>query len=630
MQARQASLLLVVAVAAAYSNSLNGPFVFDDVHSITQNPTIRRLASAAIWSPPPGLTVTGRPLVNASLALNYAIGGEAVRSYHVLNLVIHALAVLAFFGVIRRTLAQPRLRRHFVDDGTATRVAFGAALLWALHPLQTESVTYIIQRAESLMGLCYLLTLYCFVRSLDSKRPLPWQAAAVVACAAGMASKEVMVTAPLVTLLYDRVFVGGSIRETWRRRRALHLSLAATWVVLGFLIVQSGDRAGTAGFSAGITSWEYALTQCQAVARYLGLAVWPNPLIFDYGEYSPPDVIKLLPFAALIVALGSAAFAIARRAPAAGFAIGVFALVLAPTSTLLPIYTEPIAEHRMYLPLAALCALAAAALHGMAPRRSVGTITVLAAGCGLVTFQRNDDYHTARSLWQATVQAAPQNPRAHGSLARAMVAAGEPKSAENHFTAALALRPKYLDARYGLADLLLDQGRLTEAAEHYHAILQNRPGDFIAHHALGNISFQNRDLAAAATHFEHALRANPDSAPAHNNLGCVFFEMGTLPAARMHEEAALRLKPDYSEAHYNLGNTLARQNDLHAARKHYERALALVPDYAEAHANLGAILQNLGERSAAIEHHRAALQLRPDFEFARKNLELLLASPNRR
>jgi tetratricopeptide (TPR) repeat protein len=623
-----AAALLVVAILVAYANSFSGPFVFDDLHSITLNPTIRRLASADIWSPPADVTVSGRPLLNASLAFNHAIGGEAVRGYHVVNLTIHVLAALTLFGVMRRTFGGPRLRAQFGVDRDVTWAAFAVALLWALHPLATESVTYVIQRAESLMALCYLLTLYCFVAAAEAPRSRRWQVAGAAACAAGMATKETMVTAPLVVLLYDRVFVGGAWHEIWRRRRAFYWALAATWLLLAFLIAQTGGRAGTAGFSAGATPLEYALTQSRAIVRYLGLAVWPHPLVLDYGEFTTPHVAALLPFAALILVLAGAAFALARRAPAAGFALGAFALVLAPTSTFFPIYTEPVAEHRMYLPLAALCALAIAGLHRMIPRRMTA-IALLAAACGLLTWQRNDVYRSERTLWQEAVRAAPGNPRARASLARALAASGDTKAAEAQFFAALALRPDHVDARRGLADLLTDQNRPTEAAQQWRVLLQSHPDDFIAHNALGNILFQQGDLPAAAKHFESAVRAQPDSAPAHNNLGCVYYEMGNLSAARTHEETALRLKPDYAEAYYNLGNTLARQNDLRAARAHYERALALQPDYAEAHANLGAVLQNLGERSAAIEHHRAALRLRPDFEFARKNLELLLGSPER-
>ena len=185
------------------------------------------------------------------------------------NLAIHYLAGLALFGIVRRTLARRK-------DPAAALIAFSAALVWALHPLQTESVTYIIQRAESLMGLFYLVTLYCFIRGAEADgRQRPWFALCVAACLLGMATKEVMVSAPLIVLLYDRTFVAGSFREAWRRRWGLHAALAATWLPLAGLVAGAGwDRSGTSGFNSDVTPWAYWLTQFEAVTRYLWLSVW--------------------------------------------------------------------------------------------------------------------------------------------------------------------------------------------------------------------------------------------------------------------------------------------------------------------------------------------------------------------
>src|ERR1022692_1539631 len=202
-------LMVVAAGLLAYHNSFTGPFIFDDFYSIEDNPTIHHLWP--IWQTlsPPRIgapTVEGRPLVNLSLAINYALGGYRLWGYHALNLTIHILAALTLFGIVRRTLLQPRLQERF--GAAADGLALAVAVLWMVHPLQTESVTYIIQRAESLMGLFYLLTLYCFLRAAGAGGPgrFWWLAASVFACLLGMATKEVMVSAPLVVLLYDRTF----------------------------------------------------------------------------------------------------------------------------------------------------------------------------------------------------------------------------------------------------------------------------------------------------------------------------------------------------------------------------------------------------------------------------------------
>jgi hypothetical protein len=268
--------ILAAGAIAVYSRTFSFPLLFDDKPAIVDNPTIRHW-STAFWAPY-DTGAAGRPIVNLSLAINYAISGESVWSYHALNLAIHILAGLLLFGIVRRTLA---LRA----DPASSLIGFSTALLWTLHPLQTESVTFIIQRTEALMGLFYLLTLYCFIRGseADTHFQRRWFALSVATCLLGMATKEVMVSAPLLVLLYDRTFVGGSFRSAWQRRRALYFGLACTWVLLAALMVSSHKRGGTVGFGLGVTPWDYVVTQCRAIVVYLKLSVWPYPLVVDYG-----------------------------------------------------------------------------------------------------------------------------------------------------------------------------------------------------------------------------------------------------------------------------------------------------------------------------------------------------------
>ena len=290
-------LVLVVVGLAVYHNSFAGPFIFDDICSIPNNPHIRRLWPPwQAFSPPAHCTIEGRPLANFSLAVNYALGGLDVRGYHAFNLAVHVLAALVLCGVVHRTLTGPRLQ--YADSSTTRWLALAAALVWMVHPLQTESVTYVVQRTESLMGLFYLLTLYCVIRGHGSVHRRGWYAAAVVASAMGMACKEVMITAPLVVLLYDRTFFSTSFREALRDRYRLYGGLASTWLVLA--AAQKATSHPTAGFGLGhLTPWGYAMTQPGVILHYLRLALWPSPLVIDY--YGWPIVRGITP-AALVVA----------------------------------------------------------------------------------------------------------------------------------------------------------------------------------------------------------------------------------------------------------------------------------------------------------------------------------------
>jgi len=314
--------LLAVAVVAAWAGSLAGPFVFDDLPSILENESIRRLRPlGAVLFPDQagGLTTSGRPLLNLSFALNYAVGGTAVGGYHAVNLAIHVAATLLLFGFVRRTLESAPLRARF---GTrAAGLAAAVAALWGLHPLQTESVTYIVQRAESLAGMFLLLALYAFARGTGGgPRAGRWFGVALAAAVLGTATKEIVAAAPLLALGWDRAFVSGGWRAAWRRHGRVHLALASTWLLLAALVVATGARGGTAGFGAGVSPWAYALTQCRALTMYLGLAAWPYPLVFDYGLDVERHLGAVLPRALVVCALLAGAGWAAVRRPALGAA----------------------------------------------------------------------------------------------------------------------------------------------------------------------------------------------------------------------------------------------------------------------------------------------------------------------
>ena len=228
--------LISLAAAACYSNSFAGAFVFDDHHFIETNPYIRSLC-------PPGQALFGvnnisRPLVGYSLAVNYWLSGLSPWSYHALNLLIHIVAALALFGLVRRTLQSPRLAERYAT--LAGPLALVIALIWAVHPLQTQAVTYVIQRCESLMGMCYLLTVYGAVRSFTASKPARWVVAAAVACVAGMLSKQIMVTAPLMVLLFDYLFFSSSAVAALRRNWQLYAALAAGWLGLLATMLAAG------------------------------------------------------------------------------------------------------------------------------------------------------------------------------------------------------------------------------------------------------------------------------------------------------------------------------------------------------------------------------------------------------
>lgn len=582
--------LLILAVVLAYANSFAVPFVFDDQLAVVENPTLHSLATA--FSPPhgAGATVEGRPLFNATLALNYAASGLGVWSYHAVNLAIHLLAALTLFGLLRRVLPK-------IDSRLDDPIALAVVLLWAVHPLQTESVTYIAQRTESLMGLLFLATLYLFLRGTEAETKAEtapqtashrhhWFAAAFITCLLGMATKEVMVAAPVLVLLFDRTFVSGSWREAWRRHRGFHLALAATWLLLAALVLGAGNRGGTIGASAGVAWWQYALTQSRAVLHYLRLALWPAPLVFDYG----PDFVtagEAMPFLLLdVVLLGATLWALVRK-PAAGFLGAWFFVILAPTSSVVGGTRQMLAEHRMYLSLAAVAIAVVLLVHRFAGRRGVMAFASLAT-CALAfaTSQRNHDYRSELALWADTVAKRPDNPFARYNYGKGLAEAGQYEAAVAQDTAAIRLRPGLVGAQVNLANALGHLGRTAEAIPHYEAALQLKPDYARAHFNLGNALLQLDRKPEAAEHFRAAVRLDPQDAEARDNLGGVLLDLGDLPAAEKEFQEVLRLNPGLAETHCNLGTVYLLQGKPAAAIFEYELALKLNPQLAPARAGL--------------------------------------------
>jgi protein O-mannosyl-transferase len=628
-----AAVCLVLAALAAYARSFSGPFVYDDLTSIPDNLSLRHLwpLSGPLSPPHGGFTVDGRPILNLSFALNYAWGGASVAGYHAVNLLIHVLAGLTLFGLARRTLVRPVLAGRF--GGDSLPIAFTLAALWTLHPLQTESVDYVVQRAESLMGLFYLLTLYAFVRGTEraaaGASPLPWYGAACGACLLGMGTKEVMVTAPVLVLCYDRAFVAGTFREAWRRRSGIHLALMATWIPLAFLVAGTGgDRGGTSGFDVGVAWWAYDLTQFQAVVRYLALSIWPRPLIFEYGFFWARTPGEILPYAAIVVPLGAASLWALVRRPALGFLGFWFFGILAPTS-LVPGPLQMIAEHRMYLPLAAVLALVAAGTHRLAGRRGLAALLAVAVGFGCLTARRQRDYRSELALWGDAVAKRPASLTARESFGAALAAAGRQAEAVAEFRTVLRAQPKDAQTQTDLGDVLAEMGRMDEAMPHLDEALRLKPNYAEAHVNLGAALDQLGRTQEAIAQYQEALRLKPGLGDAHNDLSDAWRRLGRTAEAIREAETAVALKPDFANARYNLANALAEAGRLPEARAQFAAGERIKPPSADALHGWGNALVHAGEVAEALAVYLNAIGLKPGDPVLRYDYGTALAASSR-
>ncbi|MBI1914036.1 MAG: tetratricopeptide repeat protein [Planctomycetes bacterium] len=558
---RKAMPLIVLVGLLAYANSFDKAFVFDDSFWIQNNLDIASPFRYLRQAP-------ARWVVWLSLALNYWAGGLKVGGYHLVNWGIHVCAALALFGIVRRTLLLECWQGRF--ERSAPWLALAVALLWVAHPLNTQSVTYVVQRCESLMGLFYLLTLYCVVRGAGSPAGGWWYGLAVVCCALGMGCKEVMFSAPLVVLLYDRVFLASSFRELLRKRWGLHVGLAATWGLLAveMMMPSTLPGAGNAGFDyQGIPPLQYAMTQAGVILYYVRLAAWPNSLCLDYQDW--PVVTRLqdclIPGLLVLFLLGGTAWALYRQ-PWLGFLGAWFFLILAPTSSIMPI-ADVAFEHRMYLPLVALVVLAVLAgdwaLRRFVPdgagRRglAVGCVVLPVAVLATLTLGRNDDYRSVVSIWTDAVAKRPSLGRGHGALATVHLKLGHFEEAVPHFEEAVRLLPADGLFRTAQAVNWLKTGQLDRAVAALERVTREGPGYASGHDALGLALLLQGKGNRAVECFRRAVEIAPRSAAFRYRLATALFRQGHRKEAETEYEEGLRLDPTFPERTARLAWRLA-------------------------------------------------------------------------
>jgi Tfp pilus assembly protein PilF len=589
-------LLIAVTIAVAFSNCYAVPFVLDDTCSIVDNLSIRRWWVLDEVLRPPGSAVTtvGRPILNLSLALNYACGGvRYLWAWHATNVVIHLLVACTLFGIVRRTLRLPGISDALRSQ--ADPLALGITLLWAIHPLQVESVTYLVQRAESLVGLFYLLTLYCVLRGSESQRAWGWNATAIVCCAVGMGTKEVMVSAPVVVWLYDATFLAGTFAGALRQRWKLYAGLAGTWSVMALCVAMSIGRGHSAGFGFGMTPWEYSRTQFVNIVEYLQVSLWPSPLILDYGTDTVNEMSLWLPAGIFVGALFLGTLAALRMCRWVGFlGIWMFA-ILSPTSSFVPVFGQTGAQHRMYLPLAAVIALLVIAgrlatvgafrrLRGGPPQWMIGLSRGLVPAMVVLlvigTLWRNETYRTTQSIWLDTVQKRPASWRAWTNLGRAHLDAGDLRRAEQALVHSLELAPR----------------------------------NSVAHNKLGEVYHLTQRNQAAYQAFSNAIECEPNMALAYNNRGLVLKDLQEYTAAYADFNRAISLQPRQSEPYNNRGALSAQLENFDSALADLTRSLELAPQPPPFYTyfNRAGILERLGQPQAALADYTRALQLAPN------------------
>lgn len=642
-EALVAALVIPLATLLVYSNAFDASFHFDDIHSIVENRALRDLRT--MW-PPSG----NRWLGYLSFALNHRLGGRGVLGYHLANLFIHVCNGLLVFWLTAVTLRTPALRDAQTGPLLRRYLPLAAGLLFAVHPLATQAVTYIVQRFASLATLFYLLGIVLYAKarlSLEANRRWTRRAAllygfSVAAAAAAMETKEISFTLPFAAAGYDLLFF-----PSGRKRLVLLAPLAATGLLvpLGLAHATAQSLADVLGEASHLTAETqaiprsvYLLTQSRVVVTYLRLLVLPVGQNFDYDfrlSNSLADPSVLLALAVLLTTAATAVFLLVRARKtnrAAGalvfFGIAWIFVTLSVESSVIPI-SDVIFEHRVYLPSAGaaialgtalLLAIERLRLRAMAPVQVATALLIAAGPLGAATYARNFVWKDELTLWSDVVAKSPEKARPHCSLGVALGRKGRVDDAMREFLETIRIDPGYMEAHLNLGVAYVEKGRIDDAIREYQEAIRLDPGSAEAHHKLGAAYGLSGKVGAAIQEFREAIRIDPWYADAHLDLGAAYGKQGKVDDAIRELREAIRIEPANALAHADLASALVARGLHDEAIRECREALLLDPGSALAHNNLGIAYEWKGNADGAIREYGEAIRLAPGFSEAHRNL----------
>ncbi|MCL5023596.1 MAG: tetratricopeptide repeat protein [Nitrospirae bacterium] len=641
------ALLLIIATGLiAYANTFSVPFQFDDFNNISENPVIHNLAN--FLKDTSGFNHNPRRyLGHLSFALNYHFGGLAVTGYHIVNLAIHLLNAMLVYFLVMLTFRTPFFGRETLgvkreESGNQNQesqngsrftiydprfVALFSALLFVAHPVQTQAVTYIVQRLTSLATLFYLLSLVLYVKGRLSSRQAGRLASyflSLVSAVLAMMTKEIAFTLPIMILLYEFLFFGASLKKKLLFLIPVLVTLAI--IPLSMVHVDKplgqvlSDLSEKTRVQTAISRGDYLMTEMRVIVDYLRLLFLPigQNLDYDYRVYhsffTPP---VFLSFLLLLSIFGSAVYLLYKTRGAgsipphpplskggteggadpispslfsiryprlAAFGILWFFLALSVESSLIPI-VDVIFEHRLYLPSVGAFIAISSALYAALPalrRRLPGAdkaVLALAlaavAALAAATYARNRVWQDPVTLWEDVVRKAPGNARAHNNLGFLYNARGMNDRAAEELLTALRLRPDYADAQINLGIVYNAEGMTDPAIEHFMIALRLKPDDPDVHNNLGIALVSKGMIDEAMWHYRTALKLKPDYPEAYNNMGVAYASKDMFDEAEGYFVRAISLKRDYIEAHYNLGLVYLKRKDLRNAEAEYMRLIGI-------------------------------------------------------
>jgi tetratricopeptide (TPR) repeat protein len=585
-------LLLAAVTILVYRPAWNGGFLWDDDAYVTNNDLLTAPDGLRrIWfsfdSPSQYF-----PLVYTTFRIERALWGLNPTGYHVVNIFLHIANALLLWRLLVR-LKVPG--------------AWLAAAIFSLHPVQVESVAWITERKNVLMGVFFLLTLLAWIEFVDERTVRRWRfyALALVLYALALFSKTTACTLPVALLL----ILWLQKKPIDKQRLVQVVPFLMLGVAMGLLTVWwERYHQGTHGSLFALSPIERILIASRAVWFYLGKLIWPSRLTFIYPQWTIAPTY-LFGYAWLLAAGGlCAAIYFARRYVGRSLEVATlfFVATLGPVLGFIMLYTFRytfVADHYQYLASIGPIALASAGLASVAEtlRSSryfiYGAAVSIVVALAVLTWRQSAIYADIEALWRTTIARNPTCWMAHNNLGIVLSQKGELDDAIAHYRKTLEMRPDYSEADYNLGNALLQKGEIDEAIIHCRKAVTTQPKDPDAQVAFGNALRRKGLVDEAIVHYQKALAIRPYSVDAHYNLSSALLQKHDLDAAISHCQAALSIQPRHAKAQINLASALSEKGRMMEAIVLYQKALDISPASVPAQNNLAWIFASCSNSS---------------------------------
>ncbi len=606
-------LLLLVFTLAVYQPVWNGKQLWDDDAHITKTELRSPGGLGRIWTEL-GATQQYYPLLHSVFWIEHHLWGDSTLGYHVVNILLHFISAVLLVFILHR-LKIPG--------------AWLAGAVFALHPVQVESVAWITELKNTLSGVFCLSAALVYLK-YEQERETRAYALALGLFMLGLMSKSVIATLP-VSLLAVIWWKRGRI--DWKQDGVPLLPFFIVGIASGLFTAWVEHKViGAGGSEFDFTIIERCLIAGRAVWFYLSKIAWPVDLVFIYPRWTVSQSVwwqYVFPMAGLILA-GVLWWQRNRwRAPLA--ALICFTATLFPALgffNVFPFRYSFVADHFQYLACIGPIVLTAAVVSGLNVLKGNRQVMLSMAALlvlGVLTWRQSGMYADAETLYRTIIRENPACWMAHTNLGLLLSDSDRKDEAMAHYQKALAINPNTVEAHTNLGTILEARGQVDEAIAHYQKALEIKPDSAEAHNNFGIALAHRGQVDEAIAHFRRALEIKPDYAEAHRNLGQILAGRRQIDEAIAHYRKALEIKPDYAEAHNNFGIALAHSGQVDEAIAHFRKALEIKPDYAEAHNNFGIALAHSGQVDEAIAHYRKALEIKPDYAEAHNNVGIALA-----